>query len=379
MYPRIFNPPKDRKKSFFIFGPRGTGKSTWIKNALKPDVFIDLLDDEIYTRLLGSSKRLVEYITIDNPRCVVIDEIQKIPALTDEVHRLIENKRWTFVLTGSSARKLKKHNANLLAGRALTKTFHPLTAKELGRDFNLKESLLWGHLPAVYSEEDKEAYLKSYVATYLREEVLQEGIVRNLHTFSRFLEAASFSQASVLNVSKVAKDLGKDPKVIEEYFQILEDLLIAVRLPVFKARPKRKTITKNKFYFFDAGVYNAIRPSGPLEDVHQMSGVALETLVFQELRALNDYLSWGYQLYYWHTQDHKEVDFVLYGKRGFVAIEVTLSNRYSTDNFKSLLMFKSDYPQAKLFYLYMADQPMRYEGIDIVPVKDFLQNIEKYV
>jgi len=377
MYPRIFKQPKDENKSFFIFGPRGTGKSSWVSNELKPDISIDLLDASNYMMLLSDPKRLGEFVTHHNPKCIVIDEVQKIPELLDEVHRLIEKNKWKFVLTGSSARKLKKNNANLLAGRALTKVFHPLSIRELAGDFCLKDSIKWGQLPSIYSEGDKEAYLKSYVATYLKEEVQNEGIVRNIRSFARFLEISSFSQASILNVSKVAKDTGKDPKVTEEYFQILEDLLIAHRLPVFSHRAKRKTIKRDKFYFFDAGVFNAIRPQGPLDDQTLINGAALETLVYQELRAQNDCFGWGFDIFFWHTRDHNEVDFVLYGKSGLIGIEVTLSNRYSSEDFKSLLQFKSEFPVAKTFFLYTGDRRMKYEDINIIPVEEFLRCPEK--
>jgi len=379
MYPRIFSRPKDDRKSYFIFGPRGTGKSTWISNELRPDVSIDLLDSTNYMMLLGNPKRLGEFVAVDEPQCIVIDEVQKIPELLDEVHRLIEKNRWKFVLTGSSARKLKKHHANLLAGRALTKVFHPLSIRELGKDFILRDSIKWGHLPAVFAEKDKDAYLKSYVATYLKEEVQSEGIVRNMQSFARFLEISSFSQASILNVSRVAKDAGKDPKVAEEYFQILEDLLIARRLPVFSHRARRKTVKRNKFYFFDAGVFNAIRPQGPLDERSQINGAALETLVYQELRAQNDGFGWGFDIFFWHTVDHHEVDFVLYGKQGLTGIEVTLSNRYSPEDLKSLRQFKAEFPKARTFFLYTGDRRMKFEDTIIMPVEEFLRCPEKEI
>ena len=377
MYPRMFIPPTGASKSFFIFGPRGTGKTTWIRNILKPDIYIDLLEDEIYTRLLGNPSRLTEYITKTRPNCIVIDEIQKIPPLTGEVHRLIEERKLKFVLTGSSARKLKRTQADLLAGRALTFSMFPLTARELGADFHLQDSLQWGHLPPVFYEKEKHKFLKSYVKTYLREELLQEGLIRNIEPFARFLESASFSQASVLNVTKVAKDIGRDPKVVEGYFGILEDLLIGNRLPAFSRRSNRKQIKRSKFYYFDVGIFRAIRPMGPLDDDRMLLGQALETLVFQELRALNEYLEWEYELSFWHTTAGQEVDFVLYGKRGLIGIEVIASSRYSSEDLKSLLLFKQTFPPAKLILLYTGDRRMNYEGIQIIPVAEFLQNAEQ--
>ena len=199
----------------------------------------------------------------------MVDEVQRVPDILNEVHRLIESRGLRFVLTGSSARKLRRRGVNLLAGRALTRRMHPLTARELGRDFDLGRALRFGCLPFACTASDPQEYLASYVSTYLREEVQQEGLARNLAAFSRFLEAASFSQGSVLNMAAVARDCSVRAKVVEDYFAILENLLIAVRLPVFTRRAKRRLVAHPKFYFFDAGVFRAIRPRGPLESMQR--------------------------------------------------------------------------------------------------------------
>lgn len=374
MYSRIIKPPK--QKSFFLFGPRGTGKTTWLKEQLHVDVHIDLLKADIYHELLSSPGRLSEFIQSTKPKLIAIDEIQRVPSLLDEVHRLIEEKKWIFALTGSSARKLRKQNVNLLAGRALALNFHQLTAKELGPEFNLQESLKWGHLPSLRTEEDKRAYLKAYVGTYLREEVQQEGLTRNIAAFSRFLEAASFSQASLLNVSSVAREASIERKVVEDYFSILEDLLIGYRLPSFQKKAKRKVTAHPKFYFFDVGVFRAIRPQGPLDDTSSLNGVALESLVFQELRALNDLLKWDLSLHYWRAHTGEEVDFVLYGEKGFYGIEVKLTSKPRPEDLKGLRAFKSDYPSAQLFFLYTGDQELVIDGIRIISVAKFLTEAE---
>jgi predicted AAA+ superfamily ATPase len=311
----------------------------------------------------------------------VIDEIQKIPALTNEVHRLIEEKKWRFILTGSSARKLKKENANLLGGRALAKRFYPLTAVELGEDFNILTSLEYGHLPAIYSDKsiNREAYLESYISVYLREELIQEGIIRNIQVFSRFLEAASFSQASILNMANIAKDVDKDPKVIADYFEILEDLLIGHRLPIFSRKGSRKTITKSKFYFFDVGIYKSLRPSGPLDDPSTLNGHAFETLIFQEILAMNHYLNWGYDISYWHTKYGQEVDFILYGKKGLLAIECKCSQMVSSSDLKNLQLFKNDFKPAKLYLIYGGDIELFIDGVKIIPANIFLKNIDFYL
>ena len=197
MYSRILSSPKN--KSFFLFGPRGTGKTTWVKSAFPKAIFIDLLESEIYNDLLANPQRLETFIPKDFKNWVIIDEVQRVPELLNEIHRLIEKKQCVFVLTGSSARALRKKGVNLLAGRALTYSFHQLTAIELAKDFNLAHSLKFGQLPCVYTEKDPQAYLESYVETYLREEIQQEGLTRNLRAFYRFLEAACLSQGSVLN------------------------------------------------------------------------------------------------------------------------------------------------------------------------------------
>ena len=381
MYPRIFNIHPNKDHNYLIFGPRGTGKSTWIKENLKPDIYIDLLKDDVYQRLLAHPERLQEFVISKNPKLIVIDEIQKIPALTNEVHRLIELKKWKFLLTGSSARKLKQSKANLLGGRALEKKFYPLTAVELGVDFNLLQSLEFGHLPAVFNKGNfsKEDYLKSYISVYLREELIQEGIIRNVQSFARFLEAASFSQASILNMSNIAKDVDKDPKVIGDYFEILEDLLIASRLPVFSRKGKRKTIKKTKFYFFDVGVYRAIRPSGPLDDASALHGHAFETLIYQEIKAMNDYLGWNYDLSFWHTDKGQEVDFILYGKKGLFAIECKCSKKVNHIDLKSLHLFKADFKPAQLILIYGGDEELLIENVRIIPAYKFLSKMPKYI
>ena len=253
MYTRLLTPPK--KKSFFLFGPRGTGKTTWLKAQFPRALYFDLLDAEVYNDLLARPHRLAQMIPEGWQEGVVLDEVQRVPALLHEVHRLIESRRLTFVLTGSSARKLRRAEVNLLAGRALTSFMYPFTVQELGKDFTLPHALRFGHLPSTFQEHDPSRYLESYVTTYLREEVQQEGLTRNLGAFSRFLEVASFSQAQLLSISAVARECAVHRKVAENYFSILEDLLIAVRLPVFAKKAKRRLIAHAKFFFFDAGVY----------------------------------------------------------------------------------------------------------------------------
>lgn len=372
MYSRLIKAPD---KSFFLLGPRGTGKTTWARSSLPEAVYLDLLEAELFNDLAANPQRLEGLLPTRRGGWVIIDEVQRIPEILNEVHRLIEARACRFVLTGSSARKLRRDGTNLLAGRALTYAMHPLTAVELGRDFDLERSLAWGRLPSVYVDKDPKAYLESYVATYLREEIQQEGLVRSLGPFARFLEAASFSQASVLNVSAVARDCGVERKVVENYFSILEDLLIAVQVPVFAKKAKRRVAAHPKFYFFDAGLYRALRPKGPLDRPEHIEGHALETLVFQELRAINDYLRLGYSIHYWRTADGREVDFVLYGEAGIKAIEVKRAATPASSDFSGLRAFLEDYPMAKAYVLYGGSRRRREGAVELVPLREALPRL----
>ena len=376
MYSRIFKP--ESNQSYFLLGPRGTGKSSWLRETYKNVNYIDLLDDEVFLNLNAQPKNLSNYIAnVKLP--IVIDEVQKIPQLLNEVHRLIELKKYKFVLTGSSARKLRKNGVNFLAGRAFTYHFHPLTCSELGKDFNVKKALQFGLLPTVTQVQNPEKYLESYLRTYLKEEIQQEGLTRNLPAFSRFLQAASFSQASPLNVSSVASDCYVERKVVEDYFQILRDLMISIELPIFSKKAKRELIKKNKFYFFDCGVFRTIRPRGPLDLDSELNGAALETLVLQNIRAINEYQNLKYEIFYWHTRKHQEVDFILYGPKKLMAIEVKSSAKIRSDDLDNLTLFAEDYPVAEKLLIYGGSEEKVLRGVKIVPAKVFFENIIDYL
>jgi predicted AAA+ superfamily ATPase len=373
MYSRLIKSPAN--KSFFLFGPRGTGKTTWVKATFPASIYIDLLEARLFNDLLANPQRLENLIPANYKDWVIIDEVQRIPDILNEVHRLIEKSGFKFVLTGSSARKLRRAGPNLLAGRALTYSLYPLTAIELGEDFDPEFSLKYGHLPSAVKESHPQKYLDSYVKTYLEEEVKYEGLTRNLSSFSRFLEAASFSQGSVLNITKVAQECAVQRKVVENYFTILEDLLIGYRLPVFTKKATRRLTAHPKFYFFDVGVYRTIRPMGPLDLPEEAEGAAFETLLFQELMAVNHYLDLGYSLYYWRTSNNYEVDFVLYGKKGIKAFEVKRTDRISGSMFTGLNSFIRDYPTANAYFIYGGDRYMREHGIEIIPFTHALKNL----
>jgi len=375
MYTRIIQPPKD--KSFFLFGPRGTGKTTWLKNNFPKAVYLDLLEAELYNDFLANPQRLENFIPNGFNGWIILDEVQRVPLLLNEVHRLIEKRKLKFILTGSSARKLKQKDVNLLAGRALTYHLYPLTSLELKADFSLEHALQYGQLPATFSEIDKKRYLESYVSTYLREEIQQEGLARNLSTFSRFLETASFSQGQVLNMSEVARECACHRKVVENYFSILRDMMIGDYLFVFSKRAKRRLILHPKFYFFDAGIYRTLRPAGPLDLPSEIEGIALETFVYQEIKALNDYLGLGYSLFYWRSANQFEVDFVLYGKKGIIALEVKRTKKPSSKDFKGLEMFLRDYPSSKAYFIYLGERAMSEGKISILPLKEFLKQFSQ--
>jgi predicted AAA+ superfamily ATPase len=375
MYSRLIEAPKD--KSFFLLGPRGTGKTTWVKSKFSKALYLDLLEAELFNDLLANPQRLENFIPRGFNDWVIIDEVQRIPELLNEIHRLIEKSKYKFILTGSSARKIRRKGVNLLAGRALSYRLYPLTSLELGKDFDINHSLAYGQLPCVYTEKDAKAYLESYVKTYLEEEVQQEGFTRNLGAFSRFLESASFSQGSVLNISSVAQDCSVERKVVENYFTILEDLLIAYRIPVFSKRAKRRLVAHPKFYFFDVGLYRTLRPKGPLDIPEEIGGHAFESLFLQEAVAINSYFRLGYNIFYWKTSNNIEVDFVLYGDKGIKAFEIKRTGKIFSSMLRGLKAFQKDYPSAKMYFIYGGERYLREGDIEILPIRNTLKELPK--
>ena len=371
---RFFKPPAS---SYFLFGPRGTGKSTFVKRQYGDAIYIDLLDPERIRSFSARPERLKE-IADANPSSVhiVVDEVQRVPEMLTVVHKLIEeNKRRSFVLTGSSARKLKRAGVDLLGGRALLHTLHPFMAGELGNEFNLDQALQYGLLPLVIHAKDPEEVLRSYTALYLREEVQMEGLVRNVGNFSRFLEAISFSHASILNISNVSRECEVERKVVESYVTILEDILLGWRLPVFTRKAKRALAAHPKFYLFDTGVFRALRPRGPLDQPADIEGQALEGLVAQHLRAWAAYSRVKRDLYYWRTRAGVEVDFVVYGTEGLWAIEVKSSSKIHSSDLRGLLAFRDEYPDSKTILIYRGQDRLVKSGIACVPCYDFLMGL----
>ena len=374
LIPRCFKPPEQH---FFLFGPRGTGKSTFLKAAYPEAYYIDLLHPETLRRYQARPELIIEQVR-GNPLVpvIIVDEVQKVPELLDAVHMLIEEKQGQqFILTGSSARKLKRSGTDLLAGRALLKYMHPFLLHEGKGYFNFDFALEWGMLPLVALSGSPLETLETYVALYIREEVQYEGFVRNIGNFLRFLEAISFSHASLLNISNVARECEVERKVVENYISILEDILLATRLKVFSKRAQRAVVSHPKFYLFDVGVFKTLRPKGPLDSPQEIDGAALEGLVYQHLRAWNSYQKNPCEIYFWRSRGGVEVDFILYGQQGIYAFEVKNAARIRPADLKPLIEFKKDYPISNTVILYRGKDRLLQKNILCIPCEHFLANL----
>ncbi len=371
---RFFEP---KQHSFFLFGPRGTGKSTLVKETFPDALYLDLLLPDVFRRYSARPERIRELVDgHPEKKAVVIDEVQKVPELLEAVHSLIEEKRGLqFILTGSSARKLKKTGVNLLAGRVQMKRMHPFVAAELGAQFDLDPVLELGMIPVILDSPEPDASLSAYIDLYIREEVQMEGLTRSIGNFSRFLEAVSFSHGSVLNISNIARECQVQRKLAESYLQILEDLLLAFRVPVFTKKAKRAVSQHPKFYFFDTGIYSSLRPSGPLDRPEEKAGAALEGLVAQHMRAWLDYRHPESRLFFWRTAPGSEIDFVVYGPKIFQAVEVKHTAQIRPTDIRALKTFGQDYPQAERILVYRGKERLKREGILIVPCKEFLMGL----
>lgn len=372
--PRFFQPSAD---SFFLFGPRGTGKTSWSQSLFPNALRFDLLDPANLRELAAQPERLRQRIDAHpEARHILLDEVQKLPELLEVVHLLLEQKRGLqFILTGSSARKLRSADVNLLGGRAAQKCLHPYMAAELGDRFQLETALQLGLLPVVLGAKNPGEILRAYNGLYLREEVQAESLVRNVGSFARFLEAMSFSHGSVLNLANVARDCQVNRKTAEGYLEIIEDLLLGFRLPVFSRRAQRALAAHPKFFFFDTGVFRANRPAGPLDAPAEIEGAALEGLVAQHLRAWCDYTGEAQQLFYWQTRSQNEVDFVVYGSRGLHALEVKNTSRIRPADLRGLRAFGEDYPEATRWLLYRGRERLVCEGVLCLPVAEFLAEL----
>jgi predicted AAA+ superfamily ATPase len=376
MYPRICNPALSH--SFFLFGARGTGKTRLIQSLLKNHesvLWIDLLREGEVLQFLRSASELRSRLDglTKPPSFVVIDEVQRVPSLLNEVHSLIEERHQKFALTGSSARKLRRGAANLLAGRALLNHLFPLTFRELGEDFSLEQVLRWGSLPAVINEQNPEvrnALLRTYVDVYLREEIREEQLVRNLDPFARFLEAAAQSNGHILNFSQIAREAGTDSKGVARYFQILEDTLLGFFLEPYQSSIRKRQRQHAKFYLFDTGVKRALE-GGLRNELSAQSyewGRAFEHLVILEAHRLNAYLQSDFKFSYLKTQGQLEIDLIA-ERRGEPtwAIEIKSAPEVDIVQLRRLKELAAAIPHSRPAIFCTTQQRKLIEGVLVVP------------
>lgn len=368
---------KGPKSSYFLLGPRGTGKSTWLIHAYPEAQRIDLLLGEEERKYASYPERIRSLVEAMPPKSVcILDEIQRVPRLLPEIHALIEQKRdIQFIMTGSTTRKLRRSVSDLLGGRALLRQMGPFLASELQSEFSIQKALKIGLIPLVWESPNPEETLRNYLHLYLKEEVQAEGLVRQIGDFSRFLEIASFSHASIWTTIDIGRESNVKRATVDNYLQILQDLFLAFSLPVFSRRAKRRLIAHQKFYFFDVGVYRILRPQGILDNSCEIEGMALEGLVAQHLHAWVLAQQEPHSLSFWRTQTGLEVDFIIYGPRGFWAIEVKRSPNLSPDSVRGMLAFKDEYPEAQCLFVTLGRQRENYRGFPVIPVEEFLLNI----
>lgn len=371
---KFLHPPA---RHFFLFGPRGTGKRTWLRRALPRAAWIDLLTPAEHRLYAARPERLRELAAAQPAGSdIVIDEIQRVPELLTVVHQLMEEPQSPrFALAGSSARKLKRTGVDLLAGRAVVRVMHPFMAAELGSRFDLDAALARGLLPLVWDAPDPADALSAYAGLCAQQEVQSEGLVRDIGAFHRFLEAISFSQAAVLNVNEVARECAVGRKTVEGFVGILEDLLLAFRLPVFARRARRRVTAHPKFFLVDAGLFRALRLAGPLDRPEEARGAALEGLVAQHLRAWKDYSRSAAKLHFWRTRAGSEVDFVLSGPDDLWALEVKHANRIRPADLRSLKAFREDYPEARARLAYLGAERRVIDGILCLPAAELLAGL----
>jgi predicted AAA+ superfamily ATPase len=374
--------------SFFLFGPRGTGKSTWLRHVLPGALFLDLLDASLFLELSRDPHRLEAMAAgLTDDSWIVLDEIQKIPSLLDEVHRLMESRRWRFALCGSSARKLRREGANLLAGRAITLNMEGFSAAELGKSFDLVSSIEWGSLPMVQRNPGQAPdVLEAYLDTHIREEIRQEGLLRNVPPFMRFIAVAGQMNGQVVNMQNIARDAGAARSTVESYFSIILDTLLGHFLPAWRAGLKVREAAHPKFYWFDPGLARtaAAQARNPLDG--SVQGFALETLVYHELRVYNQVSRKYRPVHYYRTPAGVEVDFVIETSKGntgsiphIVAIEVKRADSWKRTWEKPLLSLGSaDKVKAdRLIGVYSGPRSYRFGPVEVMPFERFCELLHK--
>ncbi len=371
MYPRRLNlQPFAQRKSLFLLAPRQTGKSTLLRHDFPQARYIDLLDNEIFRRFAAAPESLRD--AVGEHKLVIVDEIQKLPTLLDEVQRLIDTGNKHFLMTGSSARKLRRGKANLLGGRALFFNLHPLSSCEIGYD-RIPVLLRRGGLPGLVDSPIHWEELRAYTGAYLREEIQAEALTRSIENFSRFLDVAAHFNGEQINYSKIGNDADVAPRTIKDYVKILEDTLVLHILPPFRQRNTRKLAATEKVYFFDIGVASALARRRELPAGSPEYGKALEHLVFLELRAAIDYQRLDTMLYFWRTRSQLEVDFLLDDR---IAIEVKATKRVSPADLKSLRAIAEELRLEKRLLVCQEPYPRKtQDGIEILPVAEFCQRL----
>jgi len=375
MYTRLLGIPTD---SIFLFGPRGTGKSTWIRARYPNARVYDLLNTGELLRLNKEPQTLYRELAALPPRTwVIIDEVQKAPVLLDEVHRLIEDRQLRFILSGSSARKLRRGGTNLLAGRAVTTAMFPLVSAEIGGALDMTRSLVYGSLPMAVDGQDPVAYLRSYAETYLDQEIRAEALSRNLGAFSRFLEIAARQNGQVTNASAIARDAGISRHTVQSHFEILNDTLIGFWLPAWKHKPGTKRVQQSKFFFFDCGVVRALSGRLPYPPTQEELGPLLETFVLHELRAYLSYTGRHYALRFWRTYDGTEVDVLCETVDGFVAIEIKAGTRWEKRFNRGLHRVQNELgaDHTRCYGLYLGERTALWDDVRVMPVPYFLQQL----
>lgn len=357
------------KKSLFLLGPRQTGKTSLIRHTLKKAKIYDLLDTSVFLAMSQNPGRLAQEL-VAKDRIVVIDEIQRLPVLLNEVHRLIEERGIHFLLTGSSARKLRRGGVNLLGGRARTKYLHPLTSQELGKDFDLLRAIQRGLIPSIYFSDDPRADLEAYAGSYLQQEIVAEGATRNVPSFSRFLKVAALCNGTIVNFTNVASDAQVPRTTVYEYFEILKDTLVLHELPAWRKSEKRKPLVSSKYYFFDIGV-TAILQGREFRPGTPEFGEAFESLLFHEIRCYNDYVT-PEPLGYWRSTSGFEVDFIL---SDHTAIEIKAKENVSASDLKSLRALAEEKKMKRYLCISLEPRPRTMGEITILPYREFLSGL----
>lgn len=377
MFTRSLALPPSGTETFFLWGPRQTGKTTLLRESYPDARWIDLLQADVYRRYLQHPERLREELAAQPTAQVVIDEVQKVPQLLDEAHWLIENTNTCLTLCGSSARKVKHGAANLLGGRAVRRELYGLTAAEIGSELDLDRLLNHGYLPRIYLAERPTRLLNAYVSDYLREEVAAEALVRNLPAFADFLNAAALSDTEQVNFSNVARECGVSGHTVKAYFEILEDTLLACWLPAYRRRPKRRVSQSPKFYFIDVGVVNYLARRGRLSRGSELYGKAFENWIFHELVSCNAYREAYAQLSFWRLTTGAEVDFVINDMQ--VAIEVKATTNVASHHLKGLRELARDHPDVGERVVVCLEPTSRRtsDGILILPAAEFCQQLSE--